>query len=1253
MGRLVGLELHNFKSYRGTSSIGFGTADFISIIGPNGSGKSNMMDAISFVLGVRSSHLRSAHLKDLIYRGRIMSQKKSKNKDNFQIDSESDIESDIDSISNSNYDYSPNSAYVMAIYEKNDGTLINLKRTIISNGSSEYKINDKVVTANDYTNLLKSENILIKARNFLVFQGDVEAIASQSSQDLTKLIETISGSFDLKKQYESFKDQQEKAHDDTHSFFERKRILNRELKQYKEQKEEALNFQAKLNEKKNLIKLFNLWKLFNNQQKKSLLSQNFKEKKKSLRISKDTLLKEESLLKSLSSEYSKDSLNLEKFKREISKRNFDLNNKNKELLPTSAQKDLIQQKLHQYNRKIKELNNDIKIQNNNVKTIKNQLNIVQSALADLEKDSSNTSFSLSAKGQKEYESLRPSYLSNGGADLEQILSQFNQEKLVLQNQLENLLKQKEIVENRINSLKINSQNLKSTLSDNESKITETNKSLNTKKDQLNTFRIEKEKYLAKEYEINSKLKQVLTKLDELNATQRESNRERKLRENVSNLKRLFPGVKGLISDLCRPKQRKYATAVSTALGKNFDSIVVDNLSIASKCITYLKEQRSGVASFIPLDFVDSKPPNPNFRHAHPNARLILDVIEYDPVLERAIQYVCGDSIVCDNMKIAKFVRWERRIAVKVVTLDGSLIHKSGLMTGGVSINDQKKKRWDKQVYNQLEYRRDELLNELNVLSSRKPNEMTEKRIMDEIVKLENTLPLLSTSKNEIKRNIQDCEMELNYQSNDILKFKINEEIKKIKDTKILEIDQNMIDYNNQIKTLQDRIYSEFCKKYNFDSIEEYEKTHGSIIRAHAKERAKITKNISILESKLKFENERLEETTNRQSKIIRERGQYEYSLEQLNKDKEVIEEQIKSLKRDVETLTEKLENLEKDLKQKMLFAKSTEDNVAEARLKYEVLKKKCYNIEEDIEKEIMNRINILRSCKIENIEVPLKRGSLDLLPIGGGDEEGSEEASNVIQISDSIEIDFSELSDELKENLDEDFESSFNEQIAEITSALENLSPNTKALQRLTEVEERLKDVDKEHLKTRKTESRIANQFNEIKEKRYELFMKAFNHIASKIDEIYKDLTKSKASPSGGSAYLTLEDEDEPYNYGIKYHAMPPMKRFRDMEFLSGGEKTIAALALLFAIHSYQPSPFFVLDEVDAALDNANVIKIANYINKNAGPNFQFIVISLKNGLFERSDALVGIYREQGENSSKTLTLDLRNYPNHEVTASG
>ena len=124
---------------------------------------------------------------------------------------------------------------------------------------------------------------------------------------------------------------------------------------------------------------------------------------------------------------------------------------------------------------------------------------------------------------------------------------------------------------------------------------------------------------------------------------------------------------------------------------------------------------------------------------------------------------------------------------------------------------------------------------------------------------------------------------------------------------------------------------------------------------------------------------------------------------------------------------------------------------------------------------------------------------------------------------------------------------------------------------------------------------------------------------------------------------MSLDDSDEPYLGGLKYNAMPPMKRFRDMEHLSGGEKTVAALALLFAIHSFKPAPFFVMDEVDAALDNVNVLKVCNYIRQRSG-DFQCIVISLKDMFYELSESLIGVCRDVGVGSSKTLSLDLTKF---------
>ncbi len=190
---------------------------------------------------------------------------------------------------------------------------------------------------------------------------------------------------------------------------------------------------------------------------------------------------------------------------------------------------------------------------------------------------------------------------------------------------------------------------------------------------------------------------------------------------------------------------------------------------------------------------------------------------------------------------------------------------------------------------------------------------------------------------------------------------------------------------------------------------------------------------------------------------------------------------------------------------------------------------------------------------------------------------------------------------------------------------------------------ERVKET-MDDFNTAKEEGRKANDaFNKIRKARSYMFNDAFKQIDEALKVIYTDMTKSSKHPLGGNAYLSLDDSDEPYRGGMKFNAMPPMKRFRDMDQLSGGEKTVAALSLLFAIHSFRPAPFFIMDEVDAALDNVNVLKVSNYIRQRSN-DFQCIVISLKDMFYERSESLVGICRDVSSSSSRTLTLDLTKF---------
>ena len=191
-----------------------------------------------------------------------------------------------------------------------------------------------------------------------------------------------------------------------------------------------------------------------------------------------------------------------------------------------------------------------------------------------------------------------------------------------------------------------------------------------------------------------------------------------MKETLANLQRIFPGVRGRVVDLCKPTQRKYETAVAVVLGRNIDAIVVDEEKTAIDCIEYMRNQRAGQATFIPLDTIQVKPINDKFRAFAKGARLAVDVITYDPSVERAMHHACGNALVCDSMDVAKFVCYEKGQEVKgessppwhgdepdvlvAVTLEGTIIHKSGLITGGKSSQTSGKKWEEKDVQGTLD-----------------------------------------------------------------------------------------------------------------------------------------------------------------------------------------------------------------------------------------------------------------------------------------------------------------------------------------------------------------------------------------------------------------------------------------------------------------------------------------------------------------------------------------------------------------------
>ena len=233
----------------------------------------------------------------------------------------------------------------------------------------------------------------------------------------------------------------------------------------------------------------------------------------------------------------------------------------------------------------------------------------------------------------------------------------------------------------------------------------------------------------------------------------------------------------------------------------------------------MKERRTGVATFIPLDSIVNDSLNLNYlRSVHHSAQPGIDILEYDDTsLEQAIQYVVGDTLVVENIEVARSIKWGsgKKLDNKMVTLEGSVIHKSGLMTGGQQQQKSNKTlSWDQNEWNSLSNLKEDLSEKLTKLNNEKPKELEINLVTDEISQLDDKLPLLRAQKANIERVIEDRQTEINFQKGLIEEFEVNIESK----VELLEINTQKIEtLEEKIKQLLDIVYHEFCEKHCFDN----------------------------------------------------------------------------------------------------------------------------------------------------------------------------------------------------------------------------------------------------------------------------------------------------------------------------------------------------------------------------------------------------------------------------------------------------
>eukprot|EP00173_Palmaria_palmata_P002885 Plantae.Rhodophyta-Palmaria_palmata.ctg300.p1 GENE.Plantae.Rhodophyta-Palmaria_palmata.ctg300~~Plantae.Rhodophyta-Palmaria_palmata.ctg300.p1 ORF type:complete len:770 (-),score=230.19 Plantae.Rhodophyta-Palmaria_palmata.ctg300:811-3048(-) len=719
-----------------------------------------------------------------------------------------------------------------------------------------------------------------------------------------------------------------------------------------------------------------------------------------------------------------------------------------------------------------------------------------------------------------------------------------------------------------------------------------------------------------------------------------------------------------------------------------DAIVVDNQKTGQECIAYLKEQRVGSATFIPLEGVRPRPVDERLRRLGGTAALAVDVVEHDENIATAILYAAGNAVVCDTLDEARVLRYDGGNRIKVCSLDGTLINKAGFMTGGNSRGDARAGKWDRKEIDTLKKRRAAAQNELSALGPAAADRRITSDRSERVDSLRRKVQILESDRTEAMSSLKRIKQEL---------AALDKQIKSLRPevdaaTEGCRVaDKKQAVLQARMAGVESEVFGGFTERNGVGSVQEFEEQFIRKSETFREQKLEAETKQSRLTSQVKYERSKSKNSAvSRTEKKIAEQCTRlevaESNLENMQSKEKEIESRLQKLKDEqseiAASLTEKKEALaeveqssNKDVERRSTRKKS----VAKLNNKLKALQSE--------------REELLTSCQVERIFVPLVGGGC----IGGdnndaddgdvemehqddGNDDGNDDVGDddngdddddahhddamsdgqssgrkkkkkrrreddSVAVDPSVKVDFlslprrsrstSKTPEERKGHLE-----ALVEEIDSARAQLGSLNPNMRAGEHMTDVSGRLSQLDKEAEQAKTRAKTAVEEFETAKEERQELFNECFTHVADKISDVYKQLTRSNNYPMGGTAYLSVEQQDEPYLGGVKFNAMPPTKRFRDMEQLSGGERTVAALSLLFAIHDFKPSPFFILDEVDAALDTGNVSKVSTYVQSRA-PELQTIVITLKDAFFEKADALVGIYRDTTVNASRILTMDL------------
>lgn len=1199
------LILTNFKSYAGRQEVGPFHASFSSVVGPNGSGKSNVIDSLLFVFGFRASKMRQGKISALIH----------------------------NSAQYPDLDFCEVEVHFQEVMDQPGGgsTVVPDSQLIISrrafkNNSSKYYINGRTSDFTSVTTLLKDRGIDLDHKRFLILQGEVESIAQmkpkaagEHDDGLLEYLEDIIGTSKYKAPIDESAAETETLNETCLEKSSRVQHVEKEKNGLEDKKNKAL---AYINNENDLAsKQSALYQIYvaecgdNIQVTEEAMGQAQQELDEELQKhqgGEDDIKRLEKLHKAGSKEYEKlekDTQAIVEEMAKLDKENVKVEEKKKHL--TSKAKKL-EKTLESSKFGIGESETLAKRATEDVTRITGEIEDLEQEMAAEEKELVKIRESLKGKTQGISDQIAAKQ-----KQLEPWNAKVNEKQsgmAVAQSELDILRERENAGATAVAEVEAKIAGLQEQQEVKSAELATCQKQRKVAEMEMQGLQKQVEQIAAQEPGVKSKLSGARQKADEARASLSATQSQGNVLSGLTRLKESgrIDGFHGRLGNLGAIDQ-KYDVAISTAC-PSLDNLVVDTVEVGQQCIDYLRKNNLGRANFILLDRLPQRD---------------LAAIEtpegvprlFDLVKSKHDRFLPAFYSVLQNTLVAKDLEQANRIAYgakrwRVVTLDGQLIDKSGTMSGGGTkvakggMSSKLAADTSKEQVARLEVDREALEKEYATLQESKQEYETQlKDLQDRLPRLETQAQKLGLELDSIERNIVDAqkrieELGVAAQTSKSDKNKIRDLEKSIdkmqQDVEKLQSESAGIE--DEIKELQDKIMEVGgvklrSQKGKVDGLKEQIDTLNESMNAAEVAKAKAEKS----------------RTKNEQTS-----AEAAADLKKVSKDLEKVEEEVNNQSKDTSGFRKQAEEAESALEEK-------KEELQEMKAQLDALTAEL-NETRGIEIEMRNKLEENQKILLDN-QKRLKywQEKLGKLTMQNVSEDGEEKEPEPVP-----ELSRDELADLDKEDLKAAIAT-----LEERTSQHVELAVLAEYRRRVNEYTSRLEDLNIA-LAARDVAKKRTDDLRRL---RLEGFMEGFSIISMRLKEMYQMITM------GGNTELELVDSLDPFSEGILFSVMPPKKSWKNIGNLSGGEKTLSSLALVFALHHFKPTPLYVMDEIDAALDFRNVSSrvvlllrlrrktdakqvsiVAAYI-KERTKNAQFIVISLRNNMFELASRLVGVYK--------------------------